>query len=247
MKSPHGMEGVELEEWKKPIWDLRLNVLEESSHVSVGGLSTGGVLSFYMACIKPRVTGELYLFSASLDLAGGPSGLVCDLKERLLRTFLTDVLDKDKPMIGKNPFRYCLMDLGGARELACFIPLFRRKGHIGGVSSLEFNPRRPYLATGGKDGLIKVWNTDVWPKKQTEGRLKIIPASLKSLDSDVLSVSWSYDGNQLTASFAPDSTLDSGVVNSKINHGKILSWNWDLEDFVEKAKKTIWPVSSYNE
>ena len=105
LKEPHGMEGVELEEWKANVRFAIKCASEKATRVSVGGLSTGGTLSFYMACTKPRVTGDLYLFSSALDLAGGPLGLIGDMKERLLRTFLADVLDKNKPLIGDNPYR----------------------------------------------------------------------------------------------------------------------------------------------
>jgi hypothetical protein len=43
------------------------------------------------------------------------------MKERLLRTFLADVLDKNKPLIGRNPYRYDRMDMDGAQELARLI------------------------------------------------------------------------------------------------------------------------------
>lgn len=121
LRDPAGMEAAELEEWKANVGFAIKGAAEKASHVSVGGLSTGGLLSLYMACTKPRVTGELYLFSAALDLAGGPGGLIGDIKERLLRSFLADILDSKKPLIGDNPFRYCRMDLDGARELARLI------------------------------------------------------------------------------------------------------------------------------
>jgi len=118
LKDPEGMEGVELDEWKNNVNFTLDKALTKANHVAVGGLSTGGTLSFYMAVNNQKVTGALYLFSAALDLAGG---LVGDLKERLLRTFLVDILDKDNPLIGTNPYRYARMDLDGARELSRLI------------------------------------------------------------------------------------------------------------------------------
>jgi len=118
LKKPQGMEGVSLVEWKANV-NFAVNIAASKvADVSIGGLSTGGTLSFYNAVNNPKVTGALYLFSAALDLAGGLAG---DLKERLLRTFMVDILDNDKTLIGANPYRYSRMDLDGARELSALI------------------------------------------------------------------------------------------------------------------------------
>lgn len=121
LKEPRGMEGVELEEWQRNV-RFALDCAEAKAEtVSIGGLSTGGALSFYMAHARPGVNGILYLFSAALDLAGGPFGLVGDMAEWILRTFLADVFDRNKPLIGDNPYRYSRVDVDGARELARLI------------------------------------------------------------------------------------------------------------------------------
>lgn len=121
LKNPKGMEGVELEEWKANVSFAIKCAAAHADEVSIGGLSTGGTLSFYMASTQPRVNGALYLFSAALDLAGGRLGLIGELKERLLRTFLADLLDKNQPLIGENPYRYSKVDFDGAQELARLI------------------------------------------------------------------------------------------------------------------------------
>ena len=121
LKEPKGMEGVELGEWKANVRFAVQAAAEKAARVSIGGLSTGGALSFYMACTKPRITGDLYLFSAALDLAGGPLGLIGEFKEWLLGTPLIDAFDSDKPLIGRNPYRYDRMDMDGAKELARLI------------------------------------------------------------------------------------------------------------------------------
>ncbi len=121
LKHPNGMEGVKLEEWKRNVQFAIWTAAERSAQVSIGGLSTGGTLSFYMACTEPRIGGDLYLFSAALDLAGGPFGLIGELKERVLRTFLADLFDRNAPLIGRNPYRYARLDLDGAQELARLI------------------------------------------------------------------------------------------------------------------------------
>jgi pimeloyl-ACP methyl ester carboxylesterase len=121
LREPKGMEGVALEEWKANVNFAVECAAAKNAGVSIGGLSTGGALSFYSAATNEKITGALYLFSAALDLAGGIGGLVGELKERLLRTFMADVLDNDKPLIGANPYRYCRMDMDGARELSRLI------------------------------------------------------------------------------------------------------------------------------
>ena len=125
LKKPGGMEGVELEEWKRNVlWSVRY-ASDKTEKVSIGGLSTGGALSFYTACNSPRVTGELFLFSAALDLIVARSGSVGDITERLLRssvlTWILDELDSEKPLVGDNPYKYDYVDKDGARELAKLI------------------------------------------------------------------------------------------------------------------------------
>jgi esterase/lipase len=118
LKQPNGMEGVSLDEWKANV-DFAINRASATANiVSIGGLSTGGTLSLYAAANNDKVNGNLYLFSAALDLADGFLGIEGDVKEILLRTFVVDLLDANKPLIGKNPYRYDRMDLDGARELS---------------------------------------------------------------------------------------------------------------------------------
>ena len=79
LKEPKGMEGVTLDEWKANV-NFAVDIAASKAHqVSIGGLSTGGALSFYTAVKNPKINGTLYLFSAALDLAGGISGVVGDL------------------------------------------------------------------------------------------------------------------------------------------------------------------------
>lgn len=137
LKEPKGMEGVELDEWKANV-NFAVDVAAlNARHVAIGGLSTGGTLSFYTAMNNQQITGTLYLFSAALDLAGDIGGFAGDLKERILRTFLVDILDNDEPLIGVNPYRYARMDVDGARELSKLIK--ETDTLIKG-----FNPKEPF-------------------------------------------------------------------------------------------------------
>ena len=149
LKDPKGMEGVELEEWKANIGFAVDTAAGKAEFVSVGGLSTGGTLSFYAACTNPKATGDLYLFSAALDLAGGPMGLIGEIKERILRTFLADLLDSQKPLIGRNPYRYARMDMDGARELARLIK--ETDGLLKGFDAKTPFPKRVFAAHSESD------------------------------------------------------------------------------------------------
>jgi alpha-beta hydrolase superfamily lysophospholipase len=122
LKEPNGMEGVDLEKWKANVNFAIDTAATKANQISIGGLSTGGTLSFYTAATNPKINGTTYLFSAALDLAGGHFDLIGELKEKmLLNTFLVDILDVNKPLIGKNPYRYESVDLDGARELSKLI------------------------------------------------------------------------------------------------------------------------------
>ena len=121
LKEPEGMEGVELEEWKANVSFSIKSASARCGELSIGGLSTGGTLSFYMAATNPKINGTLYLFSAALDLAGKRFQFIGDIAERLLRTPLAVLFDSKKPLIGDNPYRYDRMDMDGAQELARLI------------------------------------------------------------------------------------------------------------------------------
>lgn len=124
LKDPQGMNDVKLAEWKSNVNFAIDYAAAKADEISVGGLSTGGAISFYMAVNNSKVNGTIYLFSAALDLYGGIGGLVGELKERILRSFVADVLDKmsnDKTLVGKNPYRYTHIDMSGAQELSLLI------------------------------------------------------------------------------------------------------------------------------
>ena len=87
LKDPKGMEGVKLEEWKSNVAHTIDTAVSKAGCVSIGGLSTGGTLSFYMAATNLKINGTLYLFSAALDLAGG---IVGEIKERFLSALMAD-------------------------------------------------------------------------------------------------------------------------------------------------------------
>ncbi len=149
LKEPMGMEGVELEEWKANVSFAVKTAASKAKEVSIGGLSTGGALSFYMITTNPKVNGDLYLFSAALDLAGGPFGLLGELREKVGRTFLIDLFDFNKPLLGLNPYRYSHVDHDGAREL---VRLIKETDNImDGLSRKNPFPKRVIEAHSEKD------------------------------------------------------------------------------------------------
>ena len=117
LKEPNGMEGVDLTQWKANVQYAVDEAAKRSRRISIGGLSTGGTLSFHNAASRgTSINGALYLFSAALDLAGGVVG---DFKEWLTRkNFLVNLFDRNKPLIGDHPYKYSHVDLDGARELS---------------------------------------------------------------------------------------------------------------------------------
>ncbi|WP_299409468.1 hypothetical protein [Acaryochloris sp. IP29b_bin.148] len=143
LKAPKGMEGVELEEWKANVRFAVHAADSKAETVSIGGLSMGGALSFYIAATSPRINGALYLFSAALDLQGGRFGLLGEVQERVLRTFWPDllepILNKAAPPLVRDdhPYSYTHVDLDGAQELARLIK------ETDGLLK-EFSPKAPF-------------------------------------------------------------------------------------------------------
>jgi esterase/lipase len=119
LAQPNGMEGVDVTQWKTNVDYAITAAAATADEVSIGGLSTGGTLSFHAAVVNPKVTGTVYLFSAALDLKVGRTGILNNVAEWLLRWRpLAKALDRRKPLIGDNPYRYSHMDMDGAHELA---------------------------------------------------------------------------------------------------------------------------------
>ena len=167
LKKPRGMEGVDLAEWKANVRYAIDTAADNADRVSIGGLSTGGTLGFYMACTNARLTGDLYLFSSALDLAGGILG---ELAERLGRTFLPDLLDhfdKDKPLIGPNPYRYARMDKDGARELAHLIK--ETDDLLDGFDAKQPFPKRVFAAHSECDSTASIAGPKKLEKKSRRG------------------------------------------------------------------------------
>ena len=120
--NPGNMEGVALQEWKKNVrFAIRSAALPDRLP-ALGGLSTGGALSLYMACTETAVNRDIYLFSAALGLKDGWLGIGGSVKEFLLQTTLAGLIGNIKvELIGPNPYRYGYVSLNGAKQLAHLI------------------------------------------------------------------------------------------------------------------------------
>ncbi|ABW33453.1 alpha/beta hydrolase [Acaryochloris marina] len=138
--NPNGMKGVSLEEWKRNVEFAVEYAKTKGKKVSIGGLSTGGSLSVFMAMKdSDDINGGIFLFSAALDIAGKKG----NLKEFLLRTPISSIVDlvEDRwgePLIGDNPYRYSRMDTGGAKMLSNLIQEVEKiTGKLGKKSPLS--------------------------------------------------------------------------------------------------------------
>ncbi len=123
LKEPAGMEKVSQAVWKENVNFAIECASQRSETVSVGGLSTGGLLSFLMGATDKKINGAVYLFAAALDLkGGGPFDVVGELKEWAMRlSFIDEIADFNKPLISDDPYRYSHVDMDGAHELGKLI------------------------------------------------------------------------------------------------------------------------------
>jgi pimeloyl-ACP methyl ester carboxylesterase len=154
LRSPNGMAGVSLAEWKKNVHFALNEAGGRSEKVSIGGLSTGGALSFYMGCTSPKVTGDLYLFSAALGLAPVLQVVPGWLQEWLLRIPVISLFDNGKPLIGGNPYRYERVSINCAKELAFLIKENDRLRR--GYSMKDLFEKRIFAVTTGFDTVVSV-------------------------------------------------------------------------------------------
>ncbi len=135
LKEPDGMHGVSLNEWKTNIRFALQAASSKTQRVSIAGLSTGGALALYFGSLDRRINHQIHLFSAALGLSGEWFG---KLNEILLRSPLGFLYGKIKlkSLVGPNPYRYRLVPINSARELAIL---------IGELAGIRKNARQNYL------------------------------------------------------------------------------------------------------
>ncbi len=140
LKQPNGMRGVSLDVWKENVAYAVEACRAMCDQVSIGGLSTGGALSVWKAMTDPQsINGGIFLFSAALDIAGRTG----NFKEWLSRSLIGRAIDwfhdsDPNRLIGRNPYRYQNIDVGGAGELSRLIrELDQLTGSRGGKERVD--------------------------------------------------------------------------------------------------------------
>lgn len=125
LKEPQGMRRVRLEQWLDNVRFAVARASRESTSVALGGLSTGGALSLYLAACGEQSSADLYLFSPALGLAPGPAGIPGRWAERLLErpwmVAIDRILDRFRPLVGRHPYRYDRVPLVSAAQLVRLI------------------------------------------------------------------------------------------------------------------------------
>jgi hypothetical protein len=133
------MNVVNLAEWQNEV-DFAVKLAQQvGRQVSIGGLSTGGVLSTWKALISPdKITGGLFLFSAALDVGNFEQFVlssdaalkilsIVDEKKHITRRTIDMLRGEQSTVsdpsfgIGDNPYRYSEMFYNGAAQLASLI------------------------------------------------------------------------------------------------------------------------------
>ncbi|MDX2477583.1 MAG: hypothetical protein QNL05_09490, partial [Gammaproteobacteria bacterium] len=112
-------------------------------------------------------------------------------------------------------------------------------GHAGGTRAIAFNPKLNYLASGGADGLVRVWDL------KDNGSVTL-SANLKGIDADVLSLAWNQDGKQLAVTYKHSSAA-AKKKSANQSHGVVALWDWDLSRLSEIVCKTAWRPLSVKE
>jgi WD40 repeat protein len=77
-------------------------------------------------------------------------------------------------------------------EAASLTPIGKLQGHQQSAMTLDWHPSRPELATGGQDGVVRLWNADRGEERA------VLPVG--SRNSWVEHLAWSPDGRFLAAS-----------------------------------------------
>ncbi len=110
-------------------------------------------------------------------------------------------------------------------------------GHSGGTNALAFNPdkKNKSLVSGGADGSLKIWAGKNYSRNST---------TIFGAHAGVLSVAWNDMGKALAASFTDESQFTTNIepnkTSSKIEHGKILIWNWNLDEIYKRTCNEVW-------
>ncbi len=91
-------------------------------------------------------------------------------------------------------------------------PLKRLKGHYGVLHALAFSPDGQTLATGGRDGIVKLWKTGSYQELMT----------MRSTRFSIFSLAFSPDGKSLYAGS---------------NNGQLYQWRAATEDEIKAGRE----------
>ncbi|KAI0136287.1 WD domain-containing protein [Xylariales sp. AK1849] len=81
---------------------------------------------------------------------------------------------------------------------------FTLKGHMSSCLTAELQPANRYLATGGSDSLISIWDTEEW----------ICVRTITKMVGPVRSISFSFDGNYIVGGSDEGSALEFSYVET---------------------------------
>lgn len=151
---PRGMAGVSLSEWKENVRFAMRTAAANGDQVSIGGLSTGGSLCFFMAYSAGEAVADLYLFSPALGLYGGGFEFYGRMQEYLLRMKAVRYFDSSRPLIGPNPYRYARVSWNSAGELALLIRENLR--YVNQLRNGQLLPKRTFAAWTEFDRVISL-------------------------------------------------------------------------------------------
>ncbi|ODS24992.1 hypothetical protein AB835_00350 [Candidatus Endobugula sertula] len=115
VKNMESMKGVTLESWIDNVNYAVDEISESYKTISMGGLSMGALLSFYISQKDVRINGDVFLFSVPFELKPQYPGIIGKIQE--LYVFNVDERNSKALTDGTNPYAYARMDRYGLREL----------------------------------------------------------------------------------------------------------------------------------
>ncbi|AVH63495.1 nSTAND1 domain-containing NTPase [Nostoc sp. 'Peltigera membranacea cyanobiont' N6] len=127
-------------------------------------------------------------------------------------------------------------------------------GHYSTITSIRFSSDSTMIASGDSSGIIKIWNTQGQVLQILKGHISSILSISFSPDSNIIASSagniiklWSFDGRELKdiktntnnrilqLSFSDDA---NNIVSVNDN-GRIVIWNFDLNNLLKKGCKHL--------
>lgn len=188
LADPQGMRRATLEGWLENLGFAVASARESGAALALGGLSTGGALSLYLAARGELPDGDCYLFSPALGLAPGPGGTPGAWGEWLLEhrwvTTIDLFLARLRPLVGRHPYRYAWVPLVAAAQL---VRLMRRLDTL--LPTLSGTSRgRIFLAWSESDRVVSVAKISALARLLGPGRCStfVLPAAKRVAHASVV-------------------------------------------------------------